>query len=96
MHVSMSLVVTQKGVEGASTVTVLCQPPISQLHLCTPWLDFRPQVGFMAATTQVDVPLLHRSFDLYSYDGLLHPEMYDVQEAHARMLATRKVTFKSK
>jgi hypothetical protein len=59
------------------------QPPNPTRH---------PQVGFMAATSQVDVPLLQRSFDLHPYDGLLRPEVYDVQEAHARMMASRKVS----
>ncbi len=45
----------------------------------------------MAATADVDVALLQRSFDTAPYDGFLEPEVYEAVEAAARSALTSKV-----
>ncbi|GBF89012.1 hypothetical protein Rsub_01511 [Raphidocelis subcapitata] len=44
-------------------------------------------VGMLAATCDVDVPLLQSSFDLGPYDGFLQPGDYEALEERARTLA---------
>lgn len=46
-----------------------------------------PQVGFLVATADVDVPLLLESFDLGPYDGFLDPDTYERLEESAQSQA---------
>lgn len=57
----------------------------------TPLVVGAPQVGFMAATSLVNVQLLQESFDLAAFDGLMPPDVFDVQETSARLMAARRV-----
>lgn len=41
-------------------------------------------VGFMVATSDLDVIVLHDSFDLHPYDGFLNPEVYEALHSAAR------------
>jgi hypothetical protein len=50
----------------------------------------RAQVGMLAATCDVDLPLLQSSFDLGPFDAFLDPSDYERLEERARTLALSK------